>query len=71
MLLQAASKYDINLPASIMIGDKISDMQAAQSAGIENRWFYVHGTDENTISQYQTKLIANLTDAIELINSGN
>lgn len=37
MILQAAKKHNINLSESIFVGDKISDMQAAQSAGIENR----------------------------------
>jgi D-glycero-D-manno-heptose 1,7-bisphosphate phosphatase len=34
MLLQAAKDLDINLKQSLMIGDKPSDMEAAQAAGI-------------------------------------
>ena len=34
MLLQAAKEHDIDLSASIMIGDKPSDMQAGAAAGV-------------------------------------
>lgn len=36
MILKALSEFDINLKNSIMIGDKNSDMLAANSAGINN-----------------------------------
>ena len=34
MLLKAAEKHGLDLPRSILIGDKISDMQAGQNAGL-------------------------------------
>jgi D-glycero-D-manno-heptose 1,7-bisphosphate phosphatase len=37
MILQAASDLDIDLPGSVMIGDKLIDMQCAAAAGIETR----------------------------------
>lgn len=37
MILEAAQKHHIDLKQSIFIGDKVSDMQAAQNAGIHNR----------------------------------
>ncbi len=37
MLLEAAKRYNIDLKNSIMVGDKPSDMQAAQKAGIGTR----------------------------------
>ncbi|MDO6427260.1 D-glycero-beta-D-manno-heptose 1,7-bisphosphate 7-phosphatase [Thalassotalea sp. 1_MG-2023] len=37
LILQAATKYNIDLSQSVFIGDKVSDMQAAESAGINNR----------------------------------
>ncbi len=36
MFFQAAADLDIDLPGSIMVGDKISDMVAARGAGIKN-----------------------------------
>ncbi|WDE09924.1 D-glycero-beta-D-manno-heptose 1,7-bisphosphate 7-phosphatase [Thalassomonas haliotis] len=37
MILQAQEKHKIDLEQSIFIGDKPSDMQAAEAAGISNR----------------------------------
>jgi D-glycero-D-manno-heptose 1,7-bisphosphate phosphatase len=34
MLLQAAKEHDIDMKASLIIGDKLSDMQAGKSSGI-------------------------------------
>jgi len=34
MLLQAAADFDLDLPGSAMIGDRLGDMQAAEAAGI-------------------------------------
>lgn len=36
MFLKAINKYDINLEDSFMVGDKISDIEAAERAGIKN-----------------------------------
>jgi len=36
MLLQAAADFDIDLPNSIMVGDKVSDLWAGQTAGVKN-----------------------------------
>ena len=38
MLLEAIETYHIDPKASIMIGDKASDMEAAYHAGIDKRW---------------------------------
>ncbi|WJG10982.1 D-glycero-beta-D-manno-heptose 1,7-bisphosphate 7-phosphatase [Aliiglaciecola sp. LCG003] len=40
MLLQAANKYHLDLTSCIMVGDKLSDMQAAQAAGVAKRFLY-------------------------------
>lgn len=37
MILSAAKKHHVDLKNSIFIGDKVSDMQAADAAGINNR----------------------------------
>jgi D-glycero-D-manno-heptose 1,7-bisphosphate phosphatase len=34
MLLAAAQQFDIDLPGSVLIGDRATDMQAAQAAGV-------------------------------------
>lgn len=39
LIFQAAKEYDIDLPDSILIGDKESDIQAGYNAGIKNCFF--------------------------------
>jgi D-glycero-D-manno-heptose 1,7-bisphosphate phosphatase len=39
LFLQAARDYDIDFSASIMVGDKHSDMDAAKAAGIQQCYF--------------------------------
>ena len=38
MLLKAAQDHDIDLTRSIMVGDKVSDMVAAERAGVPSRY---------------------------------
>jgi len=38
MILNLAKKYNIDLKESIMIGDKLSDIKAGESAGIEKNY---------------------------------
>ncbi len=38
MLLQAAADHDIHLPASCLIGDRLTDMQAAAAAELSQYW---------------------------------
>lgn len=37
MIVRAQQEFDLDLDRSIMIGDKLSDMKAAQQAGVGNR----------------------------------
>lgn len=38
MVLEAAASLGLDLPASVMLGDRASDMQAAAAAGVGHRW---------------------------------
>ena len=38
LLLDAARQLDVSLSNSLMVGDKLSDMQAAESAGVQKRF---------------------------------
>lgn len=40
MIFEAAHEFDIDLPSSILIGDKQSDIDAGKNAGIENLYFF-------------------------------
>ena len=46
MLLQAAKEHDIDCSQSIMIGDKLSDMQAAMAAGVGTRVLFANGGND-------------------------
>ena len=43
MLLKAAQDHDIDLSRSIMVGDKASDMVAAERAGVPDRYHVTEG----------------------------
>lgn len=49
MILQAKKEFDVDLSQSVFIGDKVSDMQAADNAGIPNRLFLAgqYGDEES------------------------
>ncbi|WP_109478935.1 D-glycero-beta-D-manno-heptose 1,7-bisphosphate 7-phosphatase [Paraburkholderia sp. C35] len=38
MLLKAAREHDVDLSASVMVGDSLTDMQAARAAGVKHRF---------------------------------
>lgn len=38
MILSAAKKHDIDLNSSILVGDKISDIECGKNAGIRNNY---------------------------------
>ena len=67
MLLQAQRKYNIDLQASIFIGDKISDMQAASTAGIAKRILVAsrYQQDENITATR----VAELLSAVDILKS--
>jgi len=43
MILEPAKRYNIDFKNSILVGDKISDMQAGQAAGIANSYLVQSG----------------------------
>lgn len=49
MLLELAESLNLDLASSIMIGDKLSDMQAGRAAGVGRCWL-VHGHDAPSAS---------------------
>jgi D-glycero-D-manno-heptose 1,7-bisphosphate phosphatase len=67
MLLSATKKYEINLAHSIMIGDKDSDMLAANSAGVGVRCHYLAETGKIIQSSSSTHKIHSLREAVSLL----
>jgi D-glycero-D-manno-heptose 1,7-bisphosphate phosphatase len=45
MLLDAAAKYDLDMAASFMVGDKLIDIQAGRAAGA-GRCYFIRGKEE-------------------------
>ncbi|PAF42251.1 HAD family hydrolase [Helicobacter sp. 11S03491-1] len=46
MIKKAQSDYDLNLDECFIIGDKITDMQAGQNAGVKNKIFLKKGYED-------------------------
>jgi len=61
MLLKAANEHDIDLARSIMVGDKVSDMVAAERAGVPDRYHVTEGRPHNA----STKVSGLLDAALE------
>jgi D-glycero-D-manno-heptose 1,7-bisphosphate phosphatase len=67
ILLQAADKHELDLNRSIMIGDKNSDMQAANEAGVGVRCHFLSGIDCDVVSDFATHQINTLQESISLL----
>lgn len=62
MLLDAAEHLDIDMGASVMVGDKERDIEAAINAGVLTQYLYVHDTVPKTTKA--TAVIATLQEAV-------
>lgn len=67
MIFQAQKKYQIDLKSSIFIGDKISDMQAAEAAGISQRILVASDYHEDV--SMLAKRVKTVKAAIDVIRS--
>ena len=60
MLLKAAQDHDIDLSRSIMVGDKVSDMVAAERAGVPDRYHVTEGRPHEASTKVSSLLEAAL-----------
>ena len=60
MLLKAAQEHDIDLSRSIMVGDKVSDMVAAERAGVPGRYHVTEGEPYDASTKVSSLLEAAL-----------
>jgi D-glycero-D-manno-heptose 1,7-bisphosphate phosphatase len=67
MLLRAAEKHELDLNVSVMIGDKSSDIQAANQAGVGTRCHFLSGVNDDVISDVATHQISTLQGSISLL----
>ena len=68
MILQAASEFSLDLPGSLLIGDKESDIQAGIAAGVGTCLLYC-ANDQNkkeSITRHQNTILE-LTEAISFL----
>ncbi|WP_448569880.1 D-glycero-alpha-D-manno-heptose-1,7-bisphosphate 7-phosphatase [Thalassotalea ganghwensis] len=65
LIIQAATKHNIELKQSIFIGDKLIDMQAAESSGIHNRILFAQYKED--FKQVEAQFIQKLADASRFI----
>ncbi|MDN3653271.1 D-glycero-beta-D-manno-heptose 1,7-bisphosphate 7-phosphatase [Thalassotalea ponticola] len=57
MILQAAKEHHIDLSASIFIGDKLSDMQAANRAGVGKKVLVSSRYQQQDVSEQETDIL--------------
>lgn len=66
LILQAAKDHAIDLGASILIGDRITDIMAGCAAGVGKNYLYLtHNTGDTTASNQPH--VIKLSDAIQLL----
>lgn len=71
MLLRAAEKYGLDLNRSIMIGDKDTDMQAANKAGVGIKCHYLSDANSELLSDVATRHVTSLRDVIPLLKKSD
>ncbi|MDA9031047.1 D-glycero-beta-D-manno-heptose 1,7-bisphosphate 7-phosphatase [Candidatus Pseudothioglobus singularis] len=69
MIIDAMKKYNINLEKSWMIGDKETDIEAANLAGISNTILLRSGHKINESDSKSKYIIDSIKDSINLINN--
>ena len=67
MLLESFDKYRIDMNHSWMIGDKESDIQAANKAGIENTILVKSGHKINETNSKAKYIIESIKESVEII----
>ena len=64
MISKAKNKFNLNLDNSILVGDKDSDIKAAISSGIGNK--YLVSTGHKIVNSYNVKVIDCLKELMKL-----
>ena len=67
MLLRAAREHHLDLGHSILVGDKLTDLEAAQAAGIRRRYWFVSGKNSVPDRQLVTAMVESHHELMELL----
>ncbi|MDX9741454.1 MAG: D-glycero-beta-D-manno-heptose 1,7-bisphosphate 7-phosphatase [Gammaproteobacteria bacterium] len=71
MLLRAAEDLGLDLSASLMVGDRISDMQAASAAGVGCRILYRNDRSEAGAEEQAHRVVDRLIDVFKGTDVGS
>jgi len=63
MILQAVNEFCINLTESVLIGDKYTDIEAGQSAGVGTNILYIGNSDDTFDARLNCYTIFTLNEA--------
>jgi D-glycero-D-manno-heptose 1,7-bisphosphate phosphatase len=63
MILQARTELGLDLARSVLVGDKLSDILAAQAAGVGCKLFLTHGSSEQVAVPAGAIAVADLDEA--------
>lgn len=70
MLLQAAKDFNLDLSASVLIGDKLSDVQAGKKAGVGRNVIVESGHEVHAAARLQADgVAADLLAAVQLLTA--
>ena len=67
MILRAACKHGIDLDRSVMVGDKVTDMQAALNAGVSTRIHFVPNGKIDNLCTFATHTCTSLKECLKLL----
>jgi D-glycero-D-manno-heptose 1,7-bisphosphate phosphatase len=67
MILQAVQEFGVDLKSSVLVGDKVSDIQAGVAAGVGCNLFYSPLSASASDSSIATAVIGKLTDSFPFL----
>lgn len=65
MILRAARDLDLDLASSMLVGDRVSDMQAAEAAGVGCRILFRTGHSEARAERMAHRVVARLSEVFD------
>jgi D-glycero-D-manno-heptose 1,7-bisphosphate phosphatase len=67
MLLQAMHDYDLDMAQSVLVGDKIADIEAARAAGVAKAFLVAPGMDDSNLVDGAESVVGSLFDCADLL----
>ena len=67
LLLQAAQEHHLDLSRSLLVGDKLTDLQAAQAAGVPRRYWFVSKEEQIIDKQLVSAIVESHLELVDLL----